>query len=258
MKKSIVLLVLLLTAAGVFGADKDRDKEKEKKSQVVDSGVFDIFLNGKRIGAEKFSIEQQAGQGVVTAEITVDDGTSKAEQSSELRVGNDGNIKLYKWRSTVPTKEESTIEPDQELLVEHLTTGEQKKRDVPYVLPISTVILDDNFFSQRELLIWRYLATGCITMPQPAPGQPKPTDVHLQCGPAQFGILVPHQHAAGSSRVELVARDKITVKGTERELNKFKVDIDGVQWLIWVDDAEANYKVIRMSIPTSNIDVWRE
>jgi hypothetical protein len=256
-KKSTVLLVSLLMAAAALAGDKDRDKEKEKKNS-VDSGTFGIYLNGKRIGSEKFNIEQQAGQGIVTAELTIDDGTNKAEQSSELRVGSDGNIKLYKWRSTLPTKEESTIEPNQELLIEHLTTADQKKRDVPYILPISTVILDDYFFSQRELLIWRYLAAGCVRVPPPAPGQPVPPDSHLQCGPAHFGILVPHQHAPGGTVVELVGRDKITFKGTERELNKFKVDTDGVQWLIWVDDPETNYKVIKMSIPASNIEVWRE
>lgn len=258
-KKLIALVALLLTSIWTLAADKDRDKEKEKeKKSSVDSGSFGIYLNGKRIGTEKFNIEQRPGEGVVTAEITVDDGNNKAEQSSELRVGSDGNIRMYKWRSTLPTKEESVIEPDQELLVEHLTTAEQKKRDVPYVLPVSTIILDDNFFSQRELLIWRYLIAGCVRVPPQTPGQPIPSDSHLQCGPAHFGILVPRQHAPGTTAVELVGRDKVTFKGVDKELNKFKVDTDGVQWVIWVDDPENAYKVIKMAIPASNIEVWRE
>lgn len=254
MKKLMAMLAIILMAAWAFAVDKDRDKEKEKKS-TVDSGTFGIYLSGKRIGTEKFTIEQQAGDGIATAEISVDDGSNKAEQNSELRVGADGSLKLYKWRSTLPTKEESIIEPKDEFLVEHMTTAEQKKRDVPYILPLSTVILDDNFFSHRELLLWRYLATGCIRVPAPIPGQPPAPDTHYQCGPAHFGILVPHQHQAGSTAVEPLGPDKVTVKNTERTLNKFKVDTDGVQWMIWVDD---DYKVVKMSIPASNVEVWRD
>jgi hypothetical protein len=246
-KKLTVLLALLLTAACALAKDKDKDKPKDKKNTPVDSGSFGIFLNGKRIGTEKFTIEQQVDEGVVTAAITVDDGSNRAEQNSELRVGADGNLKLYKWRSTLPTREESIVEPKEQLLIEHLTAADQKKRDVPYILPLSTVILDDNFFSQREVLIWRYLATGCI-----------PKDGQLHCGPSRFGTLVPHQHLAGNTTVELVGRDKIAVKGTEKELNKIKIDADGVQWILWVDDPENHYKVIKMSIPSGNIEVWRD
>lgn len=254
MKKFMVLFALLVVAAGALATDKDhdnhdnkdRDKDKGKKS-AVDSGSFGIYLNGKRIGTEKFSIEQQAGDGVDTAEITVDDGTSKAEQRSELRVGSDGSLKLYKWNSTLPSKEESVVEPKDQLLVEHLTTAEQKKREVPYVLPLSTVILDDNVFSHRELLLWRYLQTGCIVQ-----------DGDRRCGPSHFGILVPHQHAAGTTVVQLMGRNKITFKGVEKELNQFKVETDGVQWLIWMDDPENNYRVLKMAIPASNVEVWRD
>jgi hypothetical protein len=38
-------------------------------------------------------------------------------------------------------------------------------------------------------------------------------------------------------------------------LNKLVLDSDGVQWLIWVDD---DYKVVKMSIPSSNVEVWRD
>lgn len=244
----IILLSLTLLTTTAFAGDKDKPKDKKPASaQIVDSGSFGIFLNGKRIGTEKFNIEQQTDMAIITAEIKVDDGTSKSEQSSEMRVGTDGKLKLYKWQATLPEHEEATVEPKEDILVEHLTGADQKKQDVPYILPLSTVVLDDNFFSQRELLVWRYLATGCM-----------PKDNQLSCGPSHFGVLVPHQHAAAHTVVELMGRDKISVKGVEKELNKIKVDADGVQWLIWVDDPESRYKVIKMAIPASNIEVWRD
>lgn len=247
MNKAMVWIGLLLISTLAFASDKPKDKDKEKKG-AIDEGSFGVYLNGKRIATEKFNVEMQADEGILTAEITVDDGTNKAEQSSEMRVGADGNLKVYKWHSTLPTREESTVVPKDEFLMEHVTTADQKKRDVPYILPLSTVILDDNFFSQRELLLWRYLQTGCILQP----------DGERKCGPSHFGIFVPRQHTAGSTVVTLVGRDKVTFKGVEKELNKFKVDTDGVQWFIWMDDPENSYKVLKMAIPSSNIEVLRD
>jgi hypothetical protein len=245
-KKFIVPVIVLFMAVSALANDKPKDKERPKQG-AIDSGSFGIYLNGKRIGTEKFVIEQHVDEGVVTAEIDIGDGDSKSEQNSELRVGADGNLRIYKWRSTLPLKGESIVEPKEQLLIEHIASGDQKKRDVPYVLPLSTVILDNNFFSQRELLVWRYLATGCV-----------PQDGQLHCGPSHFGILIPQQHLAANTVVELIGREKITVKGEEKELNKVKVETDGVQWFIWVDDPEHQYKVIKMAIPSSNVEVWRD
>jgi hypothetical protein len=243
-KNSILFLVLLLAAAWALALG-DKGGKKAPSTKVVDAGSFGVFMNGKRIATEKFHIEQGADIGTITSEIKLDDGTTKAEQTAEMHVAANGELRLYKWRSTVPNKEESVIEPKNEFLVEHLTGADQKKRDVPYILPLSTVVLDDNFFSQRELLIWRYLASGCV-----------PKENQLACGPSHFGILVPRQHLATNTTVELLGRDTITtLKGAARELNKIKLDADGVSWLIWVDD---DYKVLKMSIPSGHVEVWRD
>jgi hypothetical protein len=248
-RTSVLLLAVLLAALTLTASDKDKGKDKKAAApRVVDAGSFGVFVNGKRVGTEKFQIEQGTDVSTVTSEIKVDDGQSRAEQRSEMKIATNGELRVYKWYSTVPTKEDSTIEPkDQQLLVEHMTTADQKKHEVPYIVPLSTVILDDNFFSHRELLIWRYLATGCV-----------PKNGELACGSSRFGVLVPRQHLASSTTVELVGRDKITIKGVPRELNKVKIDADGVQWLVWVDDPENQYKVIKMTIPAMNVEVVRE
>lgn len=242
MKKVILPLILALAAAFAWGLG-DKDK-KTAPVRVVDSGSFGVFLNGKRIATEKFHIEQGSELGTITSEIKVDDGTNKAEQTAEMQVATNGELRFYRWRSTLPEKEESVVEPKDQFLIEHLTQADQKKRDVPYILPLSTIVLDDNFFSHRELLIWRYLASSCM-----------PKEYQLNCGPGRFGILVPRQHMAATTSVELVGRDKINVKTGQKELNKIKLDADGVQWLIWVDD---DYKVVKMAIPSNNVEVLRD
>jgi hypothetical protein len=137
--------------------------------------------------------------------------------------------------------------------------ADQKKVDVPHMLPVSTVILDDNFFSQREVLLWWYLATGC-----------RRQNNDLMCATGKFVILVPRQHVSGNATLELMGQDKVMVKGSERELNKIKLETNGpqtmtwlndqsredsTQWLLWVDD---QYKVIKMTVAGSGIEVVRD
>jgi hypothetical protein len=244
MKAVKIILLAMALLATVFASD-----QKDKKSgngKVWDSGSFGIFVNGKRVGTEKFSIEQRGPDlSVANSEITVDDGRSKVVQTSEMHVTPKGELISYVWKGISPQKEQSTVEAKDQLLVEHVVPADQKKMDVPYVLPTSTVILDDNFFSQRELLVWRYLATGCVV---------KPNEGRM-CAPSHFGVLVPHQHLSASATMELTGREKTTVKGQEQELNKFKIDSDGVVWNLWVTD---DYRVLKMTIPSGNVEVVRD
>ncbi len=242
--KTILFISVLLPAFCLSASDKDKDKDK-KTAKVVDSGSFGIFLDGKRIGTETFNIEQRTDYSVATSQIKVDDGNVRADQTAEMQVNPKGELVSYTWRATVPQKEESTVEAKDQLLVEHITPVDLKKLDVPHVLPLATVILDDNFFSQRELLVWRYLATGCI----------KKKDEGLVCGPSRFGTLVPRQHTAGEATMELIGNEKLTIKGVERDLNKIKLDADGVQWMLWVSD---DYKVVKMAVAASNVEVVRD
>ena len=201
-------------------------------------------MNGRRIGTETFHIEERAEVSVANSQIKVDDGGQRADQVSEMQITPKGELRLYTWKSIGPVKEESVVEPKDEFLVQHLTPADLKKQDIPYILPLATVVLDDNFFSHREILVWRYLATGCMRKNE-----------QLECSPSHFGVLVPRQHTASSANMELVGTEKIKVAGVDQELNKIKLDADGVLWVLWVDD---QYKVVRMSVPAGNVEVVRD
>jgi hypothetical protein len=264
-KLAILLGAILASSAFLYAADKPKPKEKSN-AKVADSGSFGIYLNGKRVGTETFNItetlngEQHPEYSTASSEIKFDDGKFRASQTAEMQITAKGELRSYIWRATVPEKEEASVEPRDQLLVEHIIPADQKKVDVPHMLPLSTVILDDNFFSQRELLLWWYLATGC-----------KRQNNDLMCGTGRFVILVPHQHVSGNATLELMGQDKVMIKGTERELNKIKLETngpqsltwlndqaresDGVQWLLWVDD---QYKIIKMTVAGSNVEVIRD
>lgn len=248
MKKAFLVVALLAAVAGAWARGQSKNKTAPKKSpanRTADSGSFGIFLDGKRIGTETFRIEEGSEVSVATSEIKVDDGTTKADQRSEMRVGGDGNLRYYRWQSILPTKEETVVEPKEDLLVEHITPADQKKLDLPHILPVSTSILDDNFFSHREILAWRYMATSCKL----EQGYPR------SCWKSVFGILVPRQHLAANATVELVGRNVIKIKGVEQELNELKVDTGGGLWLIWIDD---HLKVQKMAVPTDKVEIIRD
>ena len=150
-KLAILFSTVLATSISLNAADQAKPKEKAA-SKVADSGSFGIFMNGKRVGTETFNItetlnsEHNPAYSTATSEIKFDDGHFKAAQSAEMQISARGELRSYNWHATVPQKEESSVEPRDQLLVEHITPADQKKLDVQHMLPLSTVILDDNFF----------------------------------------------------------------------------------------------------------------
>lgn len=264
-KLAILLSAVLATSISLNAADQTK-KKPESSSKVADSGSFGIFMNGKRVGTETFNITETPNAdyarsySTASSEIKFDDGHFKATQTAEMQVTAKGELRSYNWHATVPQKEEASVEPKDEMLVEHIMPADQKKLDVPHMLPLSTIILDDNFFSQREVLLWWYLANGC-----------RRQDNGLVCGTGKFVILVPRQHLSGNATLELMGPGKVMIKGVERELNKVKLDMtgpqsltwlndqgrdsDSAQWVLWVDD---QYRVIKMTVAGSNVEVVRD
>ena len=263
-KLAILLSAVLAASVCLNPSAKAKDKDKNGP-RVADSGSFGVYMNGKRVGTETFTItetldgERHPEYSTINSEIKFDDGKFRATQTAEMQVSAKGELRSYNWHATVPQKEEASVEPKDQLLVEHIIPADQKKQDVQHMLPVSTVILDDNFFSQREVLLWWYLATVCHRQ-----------ENNLLCGVGKFVILIPRQHASGNATLELLGQEKVTVKGAERELNKIKLETSGpqgltwlsdsshedaTQWVLWVDD---QYKIIKMTVAGSNVEVIRD
>jgi hypothetical protein len=122
-----------------------------------------------------------------------------------------------------------------------------KPEEQPFLLPSSTSILDDYFFIHREILTWRFLATGC----RQDKGQ-------VQCPvnqKAQFGTLNPHARASMPISMEFNGKESVNVRGTARELNRFTLKSEAGDWGLWLDD---QFKLIRILIPSDNTEVVRD
>jgi hypothetical protein len=131
-------------------------------------------------------------------------------------------------------------------LMQHITGITDKTIDQPYILPVSTVILDDYFFSQREVLAWRYLAGSC---------RPDPASGGCKLPRAQFGVVVPRQRTSMLVNMEYVGRETVNVRGQKRELSRFNLQSDGIDWGLWLDQ---NNKLIRIYIAADATEVVRD
>ena len=240
------VLWLLLNSVALAGTGKDKDKESA--DHIVDSGSFGVFMNGHRVGTETFSIQQNSNGSVATSEFKTEAAADKAVQSSELRLNASGDIIKYEWKEVSPGQAQAVVLPNENFLIERSHNNPQDKQDEhPFLLPVSTSILDDYFFIHREILAWKFLATGC----RQDKGQ-------VQCPVSQrtqFGALNPHQRSSMPVSMEFSGREKITVHGVERELNRFNLKSEGGDWALWLDD---QFKVVRILVTGDNTEVVRD
>jgi hypothetical protein len=237
---AVLLLLSLIAVAG----DKDN---KAKEGQMVDSGTLGVFINGHRVATETFSVQQNAAGSVITSQFKTDEG-EKALQNSELQLTSNGEIRKYEWKELSPGKAQATVAPNNDFLMEHISKSpEDKPEEQPFLLPASTNIIDDYFFIHREVLIWRYLATAC-----------RQEKGAVQC-PAgqktQFGALNPHQRSSMPLTVEFTGREKIAIRGSEQELNKFILRSEGGDWTMWLDN---QFKLQKILIPSDSTEVVRD
>jgi hypothetical protein len=245
------LVLLLSAAASPAAAHKENDKENKDRQtpgQLVDSGSFGVFMNGRRIATETFSVHQNGGGSTAVSEFKTEGGGDVATQSSELQLTSGGDLRKYEWKEISPGKAQAVVVPNDNLLVERASTNPQgKSEEHPFLLPASTSILDDYFFIQREILAWKYLATGC----RQDKGQVScPTRQR-----AQFGALNPHARSSMLVSVEFRGREKVPVHGAERELNRFLLKSDSGEWSLWLDD---QFKLVRILAADDNTEVVRD
>lgn len=238
-----LLLVLALAVAPASA----RSKGTEQKAKLVDSGTFTIQIAGRKVGTETFTIKQLPDVNIAASEIKIEDNTGKARQSCELRLTSKGELQHYEWHELSPGKGEIVVEPKDDFIVEHISGDKDKKFEQPFLLPPTTPILDDFFFSQREILLWRYLASIC-----------RPVNGVNRCSSqkTQFGVIIPRQHLSSVVVMEYIGRESVPIHGAEQDLSHFRISSEDFDpWDLWVD---SNQKLVRILIPSTNTEVVRE
>ena len=238
------MLAVLLCVIGTSARDK-KDSLKPPAVQMVDSGSFGVFVRGQRVVTETFSVQQDNGTSIVKSHLQ-EAGNSAAGQKSELQMMGSGELVRYEWNDSSSSL---VVTPKDEFLLEKITTASSAKpAEQPFLMPNTSAILDNNFFIHREVLAWRYLATNCHT---------DGGTLKCQQGAVEFGVLVPQDRTSMRVRMELAGREKIAVRGAERELLRLNLKGEAFTWNLWVDEKD-QFKLIRVQIVDDNTEVVRD
>ena len=243
----VALVGLCLLAASSAAAASGKD-DKAPTAQNVDSGSFGVFMNGRRVATETFSVHQSSTGSSIVSEFKSEAGADKADQRSEWQMSPNGDLRKYEWKEVSPGQSQAVVVPNQEFLTERFRASPQDKElEQPFMLPASSSLLDDYFFVQREVLVWKYLASSC-----------KQDKGALQCPlkqRVQFGALNPHSRSSISVTLEFAGREKVTIRGAEVEMNRLDLKGESGTWTLWVDD---QYKLQRILIQGENTEVVRD
>jgi hypothetical protein len=215
-----------------------KDKDKPAAGKDVDSGSFGVFTSGHRVATEVFSIKQGGEGSVVSSEFKSEQGEQKAEQSSSLELTPSVELRRYEWKEISPEKTQATVSPSDTFLIERFGEGGgDKEHEQNFLLPASTSILDDYFFVHREVLAWKYLATAC-KQDKDKGGLGCPLGQKVQ-----LGTLNPHARSSMAVTIEFTGKDKVSIRGAERELSRFVLRSETGDWAFWLDD---QFKLIRL------------
>jgi hypothetical protein len=243
-----VIAAGLAFAVTALAGDK-KEKPKASSSQTVDSGSFGVFVKGQRVVTEVFHVQQQNGNSNVKAQLKEAAGSVPIDQKSDLEITGNGELLHYEWSEGGPEGGSLTVLPKDEFLIEKITAASTGKlAEQPFLMPNTSMILDNNFFVHREVLAWRYLAAAC---------HPESGNLQCQKGPVEFGVLVPQDRSSVRVRMELVGKEKVPIRGTERELIRLNLTGEGFEWALWVDGND-QFKLIRIAIPADSTEVVRD
>jgi hypothetical protein len=245
---AFMMAITLAGSSASSAAPLPKEKEKEHEGKMVDSGSFGVFQKGHRVGTETFSIYQTGYGSDIRSEFKTENAPTQDVQTSEMQLTATGDIRRYEWKELSPGSAQSVVVPNDDFLNQKWTPGAgEKDHEQPYLLPVSTSILDDYFFVHRELLAWRFLGMVC-----------KQDKGQVECLPkqhTQFGTLNPHQQSSAQVSAEFLGREKITLKGVQQELLKVEFKNDSGTWQLWLDD---QFKVMRMVVVGEDTEVVRD
>jgi hypothetical protein len=240
-----VFAFVLACTLATFAADKN-DKSKTA-AQTVDTGSFGVFVKGRRVLTETFSIQQDKGNSTVHSHLKEAGGTTPpTDQKSVLEIAENGSLLRYEWSQAGGGS--LTVLPNNEFLIEKIAvSAAAKPAEQPFLMPNTSAILDNNFFVLREVLAWRYLATALC----------RGENDKRQCEAQEFGALIPQDRTSIRVKMALVGKEKINIRGAERELLRLNLTGEGFEWALWLDEHD-QFKLMRIAIPADNTEVVRD
>jgi hypothetical protein len=203
-----------------------------------EEGQFSIYIAGKEIGREKFSIQSSSDS--VTSSSTVSfryPGNKRQTVTIETELTMDDRLvpRTYQLRTDVEGQKgamKATFVPGQAAF-EYLAAGSFRKSGL--LVGNQYTILDTNVF-HHFIFIARLFDFQS--------GQ------NLQ----SREVIIPQELDKGTLKIRDVGLEKISIKGKNRDLHHLKADSGTVQIDLWIDDQHMLYKI---ALTAKGIEVVR-
>lgn len=234
MKHLFAFIVIVTTFS--FAADS-------KTPTIADSGSFDLMVNGRKVAVEHFTMKQSASGNTVSSTLDFDDGATKAEQQAELELGSDGSFRKYTWQELKPGKGKITAEPEDKtfVAVRQKSTETDEGKATLHPLDVKVIsIIDTNFYSHVQVLMWRYMAMNCGA-----------NGCHFSA--QKFPIFVPYQEMAQLFTLSYVGNDSLQTAGGPVQSARYRIETENGDMDVWMNGV----KMMKLKLP-GGVEVVRE
>jgi hypothetical protein len=143
-----------------------------------------------------------------------------------------------------PGKGKIVAEPQDKtfIMVRQKPSDAAPTKETPHPLDLSTInIIDTNFYSHLEVLMWRYLAMSCKS------------DNSCQFASHKFPVFVPYQEMSQIFTVSYTGTDSLKTVSGPVATNRFRVQTENGDIDVWMEGV----KMMKLQLPGS-VEVIRE
>jgi len=204
-----------------------------------DRGTFAISLNGRPIGAEKFTIRAAPSGIEATGDIQLkvprQGGNTSLKCTTQLLLNS--RLEPQNYSAGQSGSPDITVAVDfrQSPAASKLRVSGQPDDERTFALPKDVVILDDNVIHQYQLLLDRFAM-------EPDKRQ-------------TFAAYIPQEATPGTVILERVGNEEISLPGGKRVLTHFVMTAELARVELWAD--EQNH-LQRFYNPSQNIEAVRK
>ena len=204
----------------------------------LEEAQFDIYVAGKKIGTEKYSILFSEDSASSSSVLDFQDpGNRHQKVHMETQLNMDGLFlpRSYKLRTDVDGQKgimDGAFSQGQAIF-EYRGNGKPRKSGL--LVGERYSVLDTNVF-HHFVFVARLFNIGEKEKSQ------------------SFEVVVPQEMENGFLKISAVGVDKVRVGGQSRRLHHLKADTGFQQIDLWVDDARVLYKI---ALPAKKIEVIR-
>lgn len=221
--------LLLLVVCGHGAGNPPADEE----------GRFEIFVDGKQIGQEKFSIQNLPGSirsNSVVAFRNPGKGGQSVRIESQLNMDDQYMPQTYKVRTDIAGQKglvEGTFVPGQATF-EYVLNGAPRK---------SGLLVDDYYVVMDTNVFHHFIFVGRLF------------DFSGSDQAQSLDVVIPQELDTGVLIIRDAGIQETSVRGKEKKLHHLKVDSGKLLIDLWVDDQRFLRKI---SLPEKNIEVIRK